>query len=167
LQLTGLIETNSLCIVALAFHLSTACEGFDVTEIFLAYDSSDRSRARPVRDALTAQGFGVHWDQEAPAGVEWETWVRRRLAQCKCVVVLRSPASAHSNRMSHVAAAAAEHGKLIAVRLEPRGAWQSSGQLHRGKPQPGRPPRGWISPTGAAIWIITAGRSCAGASRPC
>jgi chromosome segregation ATPase len=124
-----LIETKSLCIVKLALHLSTACEGFDVTEIFLAYDSSDRSRARPVRDALTAQGFAVHWDQEAPAGVEWETWVRRRLAQCKCVVVLRSAASVQSNRMSHVAAAAEEHGKLIAVRLEPRGAWQPQGQL--------------------------------------
>jgi chromosome segregation ATPase len=92
-----------------------------VTEIFLAYDSSDRERVRPVRDALAARGFDVHWDLEPPAGVEWETWVLRRLARCKCVVVLRSAASAHSNRISHVEAAAKEHGKLIAVRLEPRG----------------------------------------------
>jgi chromosome segregation ATPase len=94
-----------------------------VTAIFLAYDSSDRERVRPVRDTLTAQGFDVHWDPEPPAGVEWERWVLRRLAGCKCVVVLRSAASAHSNRMSHVEAVAKEHGKLIAVRLEPRGSW--------------------------------------------
>jgi chromosome segregation ATPase len=122
-----LIETELLSIVTLALHLSIACEGFDVTEIFLAYDDGDRSRARPVRDALIAQGFDVHWEQEAPAGVAWETWVRRRLAQCKCVVVLRSAASAHSNRMSHVAAVAEERGKLIVVRLE-RSIWQTLGQ---------------------------------------
>jgi chromosome segregation ATPase len=119
---------QSLCIVKLVLHLSTACEGFDVTEIFLAYDSSDRNRARPVRDALVAQGFDVHWDQEAPAGVDWETWVRKRLAQSKCVIVLRSAASIHSNRMSHVAAVAEEHSTLVVVRLEPRSAWLAPGQ---------------------------------------
>jgi len=87
-----------------------------VTEIFLAYDSSDRERVRPVRDTLTAQGFDVHWDLEPPAGAEWERWVLRRLARCKCVLVLRSGASVLSNRMSHVEAMAKEHGKLIVVR---------------------------------------------------
>jgi chromosome segregation ATPase len=72
-------------------------EGFAVTEIFLSYDSSDRERVRLVRDALAARGFGVHWEQEAPAG---------------------TAASAHSNRVSLVAALARQHGKLIVVRLE-------------------------------------------------
>ena len=98
-----------------------------MTEIFLAYDSSDRERVRPVRDTLTAQGFDVHWDLEPPAGVEWERWVLRRLARCKCVLVLRSGASLLSNRMSHVEAIAKEHGKLIAVRLEPRGVLPGAG----------------------------------------
>jgi predicted nucleic acid-binding Zn-ribbon protein len=105
----------------LSFGLSFVREGFAVTEIFLAYDSSDRERVRPVRDALAAHGLDVQWDLEPPTGVEWETWVRRRLARCRCVVVLRSAASLHSNRMSHVAAVAREHGKLVMVRLE-RGA---------------------------------------------
>ncbi len=99
-----------------------------MTEIFLAHDSSDRERVRPLRDALAAQGFQVRWDLEPPVGVEWERWVRRRLARCKCVVVLRSAASAHSNRMSHVEAVAKEHGKLILVRLEPRASWAPQAQ---------------------------------------
>ncbi len=104
--------------------MSMACEGFGVTEIFLAYDSGDRERVRPVRDALNARGFDVLWEQEAPADVAWEAWVQKRLARCKCVVVLRSAASAHSNRMTHLAAVAKERGKLIVVRLEPRSTWQ-------------------------------------------
>jgi chromosome segregation ATPase len=123
----GLIAWLSLSIVRLALHLSTARERFGVTEIFLAYDSGDRDRARPLRDALAAQGFDVHWEQEPPAGVEWETWVRRRLAQCRCVVVLRS-AAVHSNRMRHVVALAEEHGTLIVVRLEPRSVGQAQWQ---------------------------------------
>jgi chromosome segregation ATPase len=106
----------------------TVCEGVGVTEVFLSYDSSDRDRARPVRDALTAQGFDVAWDQEAPPGADWETWVRRRLARSKCVVLLRSAASAQSNRMSHVAAMAEARGRLIVVRLEPRSIWQTLAQ---------------------------------------
>jgi uncharacterized coiled-coil protein SlyX len=103
---------------------------------------------RPVRDALAARGFDVHWDLEPPAGLEWETWVLRRLARCRCVVVLRSAASAHSNRMSHVEAVAKEHGKLIAVRLEPR----SLGSMQPGMAADGLNLAGWSGDLDHPAW---------------
>jgi hypothetical protein len=34
---------------------------------------------RPIRDALAAQGFEVFWDQQVPAGMDWDTWIRQHL----------------------------------------------------------------------------------------
>jgi hypothetical protein len=39
-----------------------------VTDIFFSYSSIDRERVRPVRYALTTQGFEVFWDQETRPG---------------------------------------------------------------------------------------------------
>jgi hypothetical protein len=61
-----------------------------VTDIFFSYSSADRERVRPVRDALVAQGFEVFWDQQVPAGVDWDTWIRQHLAKSKCAMVFWS-----------------------------------------------------------------------------
>ena len=65
-----------------------------MTDIFFSYKSDDRERVRPVRDAFDALGFDVFWDQEVPAGVDWDTWIRRHLAEAKCAIVFWSVASA-------------------------------------------------------------------------
>jgi predicted nucleic acid-binding Zn-ribbon protein len=84
---------------------------------------------RVVRDALAAQGFDVFRNAATPADPEWDGWVRRVLAQCKCVVVLWSTASVQSNKVRHEVALAAEQGKLIPVRLEQLNPWQSQNGL--------------------------------------
>jgi TIR domain len=95
-----------------------------VTDIFFSYSSADRERVRPVRDALVAQGFDVFWDQQVPAGVDWDTWIRQHLASCKCAIVFWSSASIVSRNVRHEATVADQQGKLIPVLLEPLAAQQ-------------------------------------------
>ena len=90
-----------------------------MTDVFFSYSSKDRERVRPVRDALAAQGFEVFWDQQVPAGVDWDSWIRQHLASCKCAMVFWSSASITSRNVRHEAVVASEQGKLIPVLLEP------------------------------------------------
>jgi TIR domain/PAN domain len=95
-----------------------------VTDIFFSYSSVDRERVRPVREALAAQGFEVFWDQQVPAGVDWDTWIRQHLAGCKCAMVFWSSASITSRNVRHEATIADQEGKLVPVLLEPLNARQ-------------------------------------------
>jgi hypothetical protein len=90
-----------------------------VTDIFFSYKSDDRERVRPVRDAFAAQGFDVFWDQQVPAGVDWDSWIRQHLTQSKCAVVFWSAASVASDNVRHEATVAKQQRKLIPVLLEP------------------------------------------------
>jgi hypothetical protein len=66
----------------------------------------------------------VFWDQQVPAGVDWDTWIRQHLASCKCAMVFWSSASITSRNVRHEATIADQEGKLIPVLLEPLNARQ-------------------------------------------
>ena len=89
-----------------------------MTDVFFSYSSKDRERVRPVRNALAAQGFEVFWDQEVPAGVDWDTWIRQHLQRAKCAVVFWSKDSIVSDNVRHEATVAKTQGKLVPVLLE-------------------------------------------------
>ena len=89
-----------------------------MTDIFFSYSSKDRARAQPVRDALANRGFVVFWDQEVPAGTDWDTWIRRHLTDAKCVIVLWSKHSILSDNVRHEAVIAREQTKLVPVLLD-------------------------------------------------
>jgi hypothetical protein len=95
-----------------------------MTDIFFSYSSHDRERVRPVRDALVAQGFEVFWDQQVPAGMDWDTWIRQHLANSKCAMAFWSAASVRSPNVRHEATIASQQDKLITVLLEPLTAEQ-------------------------------------------
>src|SRR5262249_19174689 len=84
-----------------------------------SYRSADRERVRLVRNALAAQGFDVFWDQEVPAGVDWDSWIRQHLAQARCAIVFWSTVSVASDNVRHEAAIARHQGKLVPVLLDP------------------------------------------------
>src|SRR5262249_41224026 len=90
-----------------------------MTDIFFSYSSADRERVRPIRDALAEQGFEVFWDQEVPAGKDWDTWIRQHLAKSKCAMVVWSATSVSSDNVRHEATVAKQHGELVSVLLEP------------------------------------------------
>jgi hypothetical protein len=89
-----------------------------MTDIFFSYSSKDRERVRPVRDALAAQGFDVFWDQQVPAGVDWDTWIRQHLQRARCAVVFWSANSVASDNVRHEATVAKTQGKLVPVLIE-------------------------------------------------
>jgi chemotaxis protein histidine kinase CheA len=95
-----------------------------VTDIFFSYSSADRERVRPIRDALAAQGFEVFWDQQVPAGMDWDTWIRQHLIKSKCAMAFWSATSVSSDNVRHEAMVAKQQGKLISVLLEPLTAEQ-------------------------------------------
>jgi len=95
-----------------------------MTDIFFSYSSADRERVRPIRDALVEQGFEVFWDQEVPAGKDWDTWIRQHLAKSKCAMVFWSVTSVSSDNVRHEATVAKQQSKLVSVLLEPLTAQQ-------------------------------------------
>src|SRR5262249_16732077 len=95
-----------------------------MTDIFFSYSSADRERVRPIRDALVEQGFEVFWDQQVPAGKDWDSWIRQHLAKSKCAMVFWSAASVTSDNVRHEATVAKQQGKLVSVLLEPLTAEQ-------------------------------------------
>jgi HAMP domain-containing protein len=95
-----------------------------MTDIFFSYSSADRERVRPIRDALVAQGFEVFWDQQVPAGTDWDTWIRQHLTKSKCAMAFWSVTSVSSDNVRHEATVAKQQGKLISVLLEPLTAEQ-------------------------------------------
>ena len=67
-----------------------------MADIFFSYSSQDRERVRRVHDVLENIGFEIFWDQKNPVGTDWDSWIRKNLAQSKCAVVFWSAASAAS-----------------------------------------------------------------------
>jgi hypothetical protein len=89
-----------------------------MADVFLSYCSADRAAARRVRDVLAGGGLDVFWDQQVPAGHDWDDWVRGKLEIARTVVVLWSKASAKSPNVKHEAIIARDAGKLIPAFIE-------------------------------------------------
>lgn len=88
-------------------------------DVFLSYSSKDRAAAERVQAALSARGIDVFWDQETPAGQDWDTWIRGKLNACKLAVVLWSRASVKSDNVRHEALVARKAEKLLPAMIDP------------------------------------------------
>lgn len=89
-----------------------------MTDVFLSYSSADRAAANAVQAALTARGYDVFWDQEVPAGQDWDDWIRARLQGAKLCVVLWSKTSIASPNVRHEAMIALDAKKLVPAIIE-------------------------------------------------
>jgi hypothetical protein len=101
-----------------------------VTDVFLSYSSKDRGgtdddgtvrrdRVSPVVKLLEEQGFKVFWDAKVPQGVSWDDWIRQKLSEAKCAVVLWSANSVKSPNVRHEANIANDEEKIISVMIDP------------------------------------------------
>jgi hypothetical protein len=95
-----------------------------MADIFLSYSSKDRLRVKPIRDALASRGFTVFWDVEVPATVDWDTWIRARLSESRCALVLWSSHSVASENVRHEAFIAKQQTKIVPALLDPLSADQ-------------------------------------------
>lgn len=90
-----------------------------MTDIFFSYSAKDRERVQPIYEALTAVGFDIFWDLQIPAGKDWDTLIKERLAEARSAIVFWSLASIASDNVRHEAMVAKEQRKLVPVLLDP------------------------------------------------
>lgn len=64
-----------------------------MSDVFISYKAEDRSRVRPLVDALEADGLSVWWDAHIGGGDEWRDTIARHLDDARCVIVVWSKRS--------------------------------------------------------------------------
>ena len=89
-----------------------------LSDVFISYSSKDRAIAERVRDALVDAGYEIFWDQEIPAGKDWDSWIRERLTASKLAIVLWSKASVASPNVRHEAIIARDAGGLLPLMVD-------------------------------------------------
>ncbi|MBL8559290.1 MAG: TIR domain-containing protein [Hyphomonadaceae bacterium] len=89
-----------------------------MTDVFVSYSSKDRDRVAEIVAGLVNEGFDVFWDQEIPAGHDWDTWIAKHLEAARVVVVLWSQESINSRNVRHEAKVALDCNKVIPVLLQ-------------------------------------------------
>ena len=87
-------------------------------DVFISYSSKDRAVAERVRDALGEAGYDVFWDQQIPAGTDWDSWIRERLTHSRLAIVLWSKASVASPNVRHEAIIARDSGGLLPLLVD-------------------------------------------------
>lgn len=88
-------------------------------DVFLSYKRSDDELREAVDKRLDDLGFNVWWDTHLSGGGEWAPELLQRIAECRAVVVLWTPAAARKpavvlREMNE----GRKLGKLIPVRVE-------------------------------------------------
>lgn len=58
-----------------------------MADVFLSYKSEDRSRVKPLVEALQADGLSVWWDAQIEGGAGWRQAIQTELDSAKCVAV--------------------------------------------------------------------------------
>ncbi len=89
-----------------------------MADIFLSYSSIDAQRVEVLREALGAHGFSFVWDFNVPPGVDWDTWIRQRLTESRCAVVVWTYHAIQTPSVRHEAIIAQNQNKLISVLLD-------------------------------------------------
>lgn len=89
-----------------------------MSDIFISYDSADRTTAQNFADALESLGLSVWWDREIPFGKPFDLVIEEELNAARCVIVLWSKEAVRSRWVKTEAAAAADRECLIPVLIE-------------------------------------------------
>ncbi|MBS0159968.1 MAG: toll/interleukin-1 receptor domain-containing protein [Nitrospira sp.] len=89
-----------------------------MTDIFISYASEDRDRAEALANVLAALGWSVWWDRKIIAGQAFDHAIEAALEKAKCVVVLWSRHSIHSEWVKNEAAVAAERDVLVPAMID-------------------------------------------------
>ncbi len=88
-----------------------------MSDVFLSYAREDVALAEKLASLLAANGLDVWWDRRLISGDAINTTIERAIDDAKAVIVLWSPHSIGSRWVNGEAEAAAEHGKLLPVKI--------------------------------------------------
>ncbi len=89
-----------------------------MADIFLSYASEDRSRVKPLVDALEADGFSVWWDRNIQAGAAYDREIEAAIDDASCVVVVWSHQSVDSDYVRSEVEEAARRDILVPVSID-------------------------------------------------
>jgi len=91
-----------------------------VTDVFLSYKADNRSRLKPLVEALEADGLSVWWDAHIGGGDEWRETIERHLTSARCVIVAWSRASvgAAGRFVRDEATRAQRRGVYLPIRID-------------------------------------------------
>lgn len=107
-----------------------------MSDIFISYAHTDRTRAQALAAALVPRGWLVWWDEHIVPGREFDVAIDNALSKAKVIVVLWSAASSTSNWVKEEAEEGAKRGILVPVQIDsapiPRGfrRYQSASLSH-------------------------------------
>src|SRR4029453_689346 len=90
-----------------------------MSDIFLSYASQDRSRVRPLINALERHGWSVWWDRRVLPGKSYDQVIEDALQSARCVVVVWSKVSVQSDWVRTEAEAARQRQILVPVLIDP------------------------------------------------
>jgi TolB-like protein/Tfp pilus assembly protein PilF len=71
-------------------------QGSAVADIFVSYASEDRTRVRPLVEALRARGWEVWWDRQIEPGTSYDRTIESEVSAASCVLVIWTNASVRS-----------------------------------------------------------------------
>ena len=89
-----------------------------MADIFLSYSEKDRSTVSRLADTLQSVGWSVWWDRRIPAGSTWRSVLEHELQSMRCMVVLWSSNSVHSEWVCEEAAEGRQLGRLVPVSID-------------------------------------------------
>src|SRR5688572_9579391 len=65
-------------------------------DVFISYAREDAPIARLLATSLEARGWSVWWDLRIPYGQDFNAYLQQQLDQARCIIVVWSAASIHS-----------------------------------------------------------------------
>ena len=91
-----------------------------MSDVFISYKAEDRSRVRPLVEALEADGLSVWWDAHIGGGDEWRETIARHLDEARCVIVVWSKRSVgpEGRFVRDEATRALRRGAYLPVRID-------------------------------------------------
>lgn len=87
-------------------------------DVFLSYSSRDANRIERIVKALEENGVSVWWDRNIPPGKTWDAVLGKALAEAKCVIVLWTENSVHSDWVKDEAARGKQRNILVPALLD-------------------------------------------------
>lgn len=90
-----------------------------MSDIFIAFSSSDRARITPLVCALESRGWSVFWDTTLLPGETWRRKIDKELDATRCVIVLWSESSVESHWVEQEAEEGLHRGILVPAMIDP------------------------------------------------
>ena len=99
-------------------------------DIFVSYTAKDAARIGLLVAALEKAGWRVFWDQDIPAGEDWDSYIGLQLDSAPVVVAVWSTLSVKSRFVRDEVTRADERGALVPVTIDAVKPMFGFGQIH-------------------------------------